>query len=61
MARAIGLTFVLCFLALANAQEIFTVEGDVYCDPCRVQFVTDLSKKLAGNQFSIICVNFSNN
>lgn len=53
MAKTVGLIFTLCFLALANvhAHEVFNVEGDVYCDPCRVQFVTDLSKKMAGNFF----------
>lgn len=50
MAKTVGLILAIWFLthAHAHAHQVFNVEGDVYCDPCRVQFVTDLSKKLPG-------------
>lgn len=59
MAKAVGLVFALCIAAIAavahgQQQEVFHVEGDVYCDPCRVQFVTELSQKLTGNFFNLI-------
>lgn len=54
MAKAIALVSALCIVALvatvAHAHnQVFNVEGDVYCDPCRVQFQTELSEKLPGN------------
>ncbi|CAA0816039.1 Pollen Ole e 1 allergen and extensin family protein [Striga hermonthica] len=62
MAKVIGLVFALFVLAFAtiaqcHKQEVFTVEGDVYCDPCRVQFQNPLSEKLAGAAVKLECVN----
>lgn len=51
MAKAVGFIFTLCFVvAVVHGHEspALHVEGDVYCDPCRVQFVTQLSRKLTG-------------
>ena len=51
MAKAVAVVSALCFLALASlahAQEAFTVKGRVYCDPCRVEFQTSLSKSIEG-------------
>ena len=31
-------------------EEHFSVEGKVYCDPCRVQFETKLARPLPGSQ-----------
>lgn len=50
MARAAYLISALCILAVATASEVFNVEGDIYCDPCRVQYETPLSKKLPGKK-----------
>ncbi|KAL0328423.1 UNVERIFIED_CONTAM: Anther-specific protein LAT52 [Sesamum calycinum] len=52
MAKAVALVSALCVLAVAATvvhahKEKFHVEGDVYCDPCRVQFETELSYNLA--------------
>ncbi|GER47632.1 pollen Ole e 1 allergen and extensin family protein [Striga asiatica] len=49
MAKAVALASALCILAIAtfaNAHHDFNVEGDVYCDPCRVQFETELARRL---------------
>ncbi|XP_022720406.1 olee1-like protein [Durio zibethinus] len=50
----------LCFLYLlgiahAEAPEHFFVEGKVYCDNCRVQFVTRISKYMAGAKVRLEC------
>ncbi|EOY28007.1 hypothetical protein QUC31_012799 [Theobroma cacao] len=50
----------LCFLSLlgivdAQAPEQFFVEGKVYCDNCRAQFVTKISKYMAGAQVRLEC------
>ncbi|XP_022724217.1 olee1-like protein [Durio zibethinus] len=50
----------LCFLPLlsivhAEAPEHFFVEGKVYCDNCRAQFVTRISKYIAGAQVRLEC------
>merc|ERR1711925_55598 len=60
MAKAVSLVSVLCILAFAtvahcHAPEVFNVEGDVYCDPCRVQFETKLSHKIAGAPLKLEC------
>ncbi|XP_047964275.1 anther-specific protein LAT52-like [Salvia hispanica] len=60
MAKAGRLVSVLCILAfatVARSYELFKVEGDVYCDPCRVQFQTPLSKKLSGAGIKVECRN----
>ena len=41
----------LCFISLfhlASCKDQFFVEGKVYCDTCRVQFFTKVSKFLEG-------------
>lgn len=53
MAKAVALVSALCILAIAaiahgHNGEVFNVEGDVYCDPCRVQFETVLAQRLTG-------------
>ncbi|KAL8510110.1 hypothetical protein ACS0TY_017071 [Phlomoides rotata] len=59
MANAVGFIFTLCIFAaaVAHAHEkpAIQVEGDVYCDPCRVQFVTQLSRKLTGATVRLEC------
>ncbi|CAA0808555.1 Pollen-specific protein-like [Striga hermonthica] len=62
MAKATRLVSALCILAFAaiaqcHKHEEFTVEGDVYCDPCRVQFQNALSDKLSGALVKLECVN----
>ena len=61
MAKAV-ITLVVCIMAFAtivhsHKNEVFKVEGDVYCDPCRVQFQTLLSKKLSGAEITVECRN----
>ncbi|KAK4420416.1 Anther-specific protein LAT52 [Sesamum alatum] len=59
MAKAVALVSALCILAVAAVvnghKEKFHVEGDVYCDPCRVQFETELSYHLAGATVRLEC------
>ena len=58
MANAVGFIFTICFVAaVVHAQDKLNlqVEGDVYCDPCRVQFVTQLSRKLTGAAVRLEC------
>ncbi|GER29166.1 pollen Ole e 1 allergen and extensin family protein [Striga asiatica] len=61
MAKVVALASALYILALAaisNAHNnlfLFNVEGDVYCDPCRVQFETELSQKLVGATVRLEC------
>ncbi|KAA8523991.1 hypothetical protein F0562_010578 [Nyssa sinensis] len=49
----------LCILAFAGFahchDEVFTVEGKVYCDTCRLQFVTKFSQFLAGATVQLEC------
>ncbi|XVF27501.1 hypothetical protein REPUB_Repub14bG0112800 [Reevesia pubescens] len=54
----------LCFLsllgiahaeALTQGSEHFFVEGKVYCDNCRVQFVTKISKYMKGAKVRLEC------
>ncbi|XP_073147887.1 anther-specific protein LAT52-like [Henckelia pumila] len=61
MAKAVALVSAFCIIAFAAAtahahsQEVFKVEGDVYCDPCRLQFQTKLSQKLPGSKVRLVC------
>ncbi|KAL3508759.1 hypothetical protein ACH5RR_028160 [Cinchona calisaya] len=60
MAKAVAIVSAICFLALASfatAQlgPVFNVEGEVYCDPCRVEFQTSLSKGLEGAAVRLEC------
>ncbi|KAL6535941.1 hypothetical protein OROHE_012785 [Orobanche hederae] len=63
MAKAVALVSALCILAFATTiaqchkHQVFKIEGDVYCDPCRVQFQHDLSYKLAGAAVRLECIN----
>ncbi|KAL1537708.1 anther-specific protein LAT52-like [Salvia divinorum] len=60
MAKAACLVSMICifaFVTVARAHELFKVEGDVYCDPCRVQFQTSLSTKLSGAGIKVECRN----
>lgn len=59
MAKAIMLLSALCIVALANFAnchhpETFDVEGMVYCDTCRVRFVTNKSEIIEGTMFFLI-------
>nr|O49813.1 RecName: Full=Olee1-like protein; Flags: Precursor [Betula pendula]CAA74365.1 putative Ole e 1 protein [Betula pendula] len=50
----------LCFLSLlgfAYSESRFFVEGKVYCDNCRTQFVTKLSTYMKGAKVSLECRN----
>ncbi|CAK9328164.1 unnamed protein product [Citrullus colocynthis] len=55
----IMLLLVLCFLSLFNiascSKDQFFVEGKVYCDTCRVQFFTKVSKFLEGATVKLEC------
>ncbi|KAL7103716.1 hypothetical protein ACP275_08G196900 [Erythranthe tilingii] len=60
MAKTVALISALCFLAAAvvvhgHQTEHFNVEGDVYCDPCRVQFETVLAQRLIGATVRLEC------
>ena len=44
----------------APADDAFTVEGKVYCDPCRLQFETRLSHPLSGNYHTLSTQHFIN-
>ncbi|KAL6553499.1 hypothetical protein OROGR_007341 [Orobanche gracilis] len=58
MAKVVALVSALCILAIAtvaSAHRTFNVEGDVYCDPCRVQFETELSQRLTGATVRLEC------
>ncbi|KAG8364866.1 hypothetical protein BUALT_Bualt18G0043000 [Buddleja alternifolia] len=60
MAKLVALVSTLCILATfvhGHNQEIFNVEGDVYCDPCRVEFETQLSERLTGATVKLECRN----
>ncbi|PIN20868.1 hypothetical protein CDL12_06425 [Handroanthus impetiginosus] len=60
MAKAVALVSALCILAMASithSHKVFKVEGEVYCDPCRVQFKTELSEKLPGATVKLECNN----
>ncbi|KAL3503129.1 hypothetical protein ACH5RR_037578 [Cinchona calisaya] len=70
MAKGVAIVSALCFLALAsiahgqdmskvkddvNNAKVFKVEGNVYCDPCRVEFLTSLSTPLKGVTVELAC------
>lgn len=44
-----ALVTALCLVGIAHCLERLTVEGPVYCDTCRVDFVTPLSYDLKGD------------
>lgn len=56
MAKAVAIVSALCFLAFASIAhaQVYNVEGQVYCDPCRVEFQTSLSKGLKGIVINLI-------
>ncbi|KAK7302933.1 hypothetical protein RJT34_13830 [Clitoria ternatea] len=45
----------LSFLGSALAVDRFVVEGKVYCDTCRIQFLTKLSEYLPGATVRVEC------
>ncbi|XP_010518802.1 PREDICTED: pollen-specific protein-like At4g18596 [Tarenaya hassleriana] len=58
MASAICVSYVVGFAA-ADADDLdrFQIQGSVYCDTCRVQFITRLSKFLQGAKVRLECKN----
>ncbi|KAJ7981815.1 Pollen-specific protein-like protein [Quillaja saponaria] len=63
MARQIAVfaLIAVCLFGFTQAhQEEFAVQGKVYCDPCRVQFETKLSKSLSGAFVHLECRSISN-
>ncbi|XP_022960736.1 olee1-like protein [Cucurbita moschata] len=56
---AIMLVSALCFMTLLNLaackKDQFFVEGKVYCDTCRVQFFTKVSKFMEGAKVKLEC------
>ncbi|KAK7412443.1 hypothetical protein VNO78_03904 [Psophocarpus tetragonolobus] len=50
----------LSFLGSASAKDKFLVEGTVYCDTCRVQFLTRLSELLEGATVHVVCSQVDN-
>ncbi|KAL3849286.1 hypothetical protein ACJIZ3_011168 [Penstemon smallii] len=60
MAKAIGLVSAVCILALAtlaqsHSNNVFSIAGKVYCDPCRVQFQHQFSQNLPGTVVKLSC------
>ncbi|XP_050287287.1 olee1-like protein [Quercus robur] len=59
MAKSIiSLASALCFLSLlgfAHCDSLFSVEGKVYCDTCRIQFVTRISEYMKDATVGIEC------
>ncbi|CAK9134133.1 unnamed protein product [Ilex paraguariensis] len=62
MAKAIALiASALCILALAGfaqchqTEQLFNVEGKVYCDTCRVQFHTKISQNIPEAKVRLEC------
>ncbi|CAN6546297.1 hypothetical protein C1H46_013291 [Malus baccata] len=56
--NSIVLVSALCFLSLAGVAycgETLNVHGIVYCDNCRIQFVTRISETLKGAQVRLEC------
>ncbi|KAE9594505.1 hypothetical protein Lal_00001205 [Lupinus albus] len=45
----------LCFFGSAYCQDRFSVEGLVYCDTCRIQFITKLTEFLEGATVRVEC------
>ncbi|KAG6588099.1 hypothetical protein SDJN03_16664, partial [Cucurbita argyrosperma subsp. sororia] len=56
---AVMLVSALCLMSLINIatceKERFFVEGKVYCDTCRIQFFTKVSKFLEGATVKLEC------
>ncbi|CAJ1961898.1 unnamed protein product [Sphenostylis stenocarpa] len=50
----------LSFLGSACAKERYFVEGTVYCDTCRIQFLTKLSETLEGATVRVQCSQVDN-
>ncbi|KAL3652618.1 hypothetical protein CASFOL_002299 [Castilleja foliolosa] len=62
MAKAVAVVSALCILAFAavvqsHKHDVFKIEGEVYCDPCRVQFKNALCNNLAGATVRLECIN----
>ncbi|KAF3442421.1 hypothetical protein FNV43_RR16337 [Rhamnella rubrinervis] len=57
VAALVATTLSLCLSVVvsSDAAEHFFVEGKVYCDTCRVQFVTRVSEPLEGATVSLEC------
>ncbi|KAJ9690686.1 hypothetical protein PVL29_013047 [Vitis rotundifolia] len=54
----IFLATALCFFsfqASASAESHFYVEGQVYCDTCRIQFITKVSEYMPGAKVRLEC------
>ncbi|XP_002522577.2 olee1-like protein [Ricinus communis] len=45
----------LCLLSIAHGESHFTVEGKVYCDTCRVQFITKATSYIKGARVRLEC------
>ncbi|CAL5405936.1 unnamed protein product [Camellia sinensis] len=58
MAKAVAL-LALCVLAFATIaqshEEVFNIEGKVYCDTCRVMFPTRVTQYLEGAEVELRC------
>ncbi|WVY93538.1 hypothetical protein V8G54_032626 [Vigna mungo] len=50
----------LSFLSSACAKERFFVEGTVYCDTCRLQFLTRMSEFMEGATVRMMCSQVDN-
>ncbi|BAT87181.1 hypothetical protein LR48_Vigan09g234600 [Vigna angularis] len=50
----------LSFLSSACAKERFFVEGTVYCDTCRLQFLTRMSEFMEGATVRVMCSQVDN-
>ncbi|XP_050216570.1 olee1-like protein [Mercurialis annua] len=46
----------LSFLGLAYGNSHFVVEGKIYCDTCRIQFITKLTTYLKGAKVRLECM-----
>ncbi|XP_012091767.1 olee1-like protein [Jatropha curcas] len=60
MANIICLASAICFLSLfglAYGEAKFNVEGVVYCDTCRVQFMTKVTTLIEGATVHLECFN----
>ncbi|XP_068667760.1 anther-specific protein LAT52-like [Aristolochia californica] len=52
----------LCILALVSSvhcEDVLNVEGKVFCDTCRIRFVTRISEYIEGAEVKIACHNRS--
>ncbi|WVY93537.1 hypothetical protein V8G54_032625 [Vigna mungo] len=50
----------LSFLSSVCAKERYMVEGTVYCDTCRLQFLTKLSEFMEGATVRVMCSQVDN-